>query len=128
MLHKTVMYGSVAWRTWSRTARPLLEGMCLTVEPGVYFGAACIDKGLRDKTQGPMLVRERVEQLKGTGGVRLEDCVVVTADGIENLTNCPRTCEDVEAVMAGRITTRHELAKLHYSQAPSSYPAGAFAI
>src|SRR5688572_10731568 len=39
--------------------------------------------------------------VQGFGGVRLEDDVVVTANGLENLTKCPRTVEDVEAVMAG---------------------------
>ena len=35
------------------------------------------------------------------GGVRLEDDVVVTADGARSLTNVPRRVKDVEAVMAG---------------------------
>ena len=35
------------------------------------------------------------------GGVRLEDDVVVTADGARSLTNVPRSVQDVEAVMAG---------------------------
>jgi hypothetical protein len=36
----------------------------------------------------------------GIGGVRLEDDVIVTADGIENMTKCPRTVEEIEAIMA----------------------------
>lgn len=39
--------------------------------------------------------------LQGFGGVRLEDDVVVTADGARSLTNVPRSVADVEAVMAG---------------------------
>lgn len=35
------------------------------------------------------------------GGVRLEDNVVVTADGARSMTNVPRQVKDVEAVMAG---------------------------
>jgi hypothetical protein len=35
--------------------------------------------------------------------------VRVTDTGMENLTWCPRTVADVEAVCAGRITSRHEL-------------------
>jgi Xaa-Pro dipeptidase len=30
------------------------------------------------------------------GGVRLEDVVLVTEDGVDNLTTCPRTVEEVE--------------------------------
>ena len=44
---------------------------------------------------------EALARFRGFGGVRLEDDVLVTADGIENLTACPRTVEEVEAVMAG---------------------------
>jgi Xaa-Pro aminopeptidase len=33
------------------------------------------------------------------GGVRLEDDLLVTETGHENLTKCPRTIEEVEAVM-----------------------------
>ncbi len=35
------------------------------------------------------------------GGVRLEDDIVVTETGYENLTKCPRSVEEVESVMAG---------------------------
>lgn len=35
------------------------------------------------------------------GGVRLEDDVLVTAEGGQSFTNVPRTVKDVEAVMAG---------------------------
>jgi hypothetical protein len=35
------------------------------------------------------------------GGVRLEDDIVVTETGYENLTKCPRTVEEIESVMAG---------------------------
>ena len=40
-------------------------------------------------------------RFRGTGGIRLEDVVLVTKDGIENWTICPRTPKEVEAVMAG---------------------------
>lgn len=39
--------------------------------------------------------------MQNFGGVRLEDDVVVTADGARSLTNVPRSVRDVEAVMAG---------------------------
>lgn len=39
--------------------------------------------------------------MQGFGGVRIEDDVVVTADGARSMTNVPRAITDVEAVMAG---------------------------
>ncbi len=56
--------------------RPLEPGMVFTIEPGVYIPAESL-------------------------GVRIEDCVVVTATGYELLSgNAPRRAEDVERLMA----------------------------
>jgi Xaa-Pro aminopeptidase len=61
------------------------EGMVLTVEPGLYFQA--------DDELVP-------EELRGIG-IRIEDDVLVTADGTRNLSDSlPRTAEDVEAWFA----------------------------
>ena len=63
---------------------PLREGMVLTVEPGLYFQP--------DDLTVP-------EKYRGIG-VRIEDDVVVTADGMKNLSEAiPRTADDVEAWM-----------------------------
>jgi Xaa-Pro aminopeptidase len=64
----------------------LVEGMVLTVEPGLYF------------QEDDLLVPE---ELRGTG-IRIEDDVLVSADGSRNLSAAlPRTSSDVEAWMAG---------------------------
>jgi Xaa-Pro aminopeptidase len=61
------------------------EGMVLTVEPGLYF------------QEDDLLVPK---ELRGTG-IRIEDDVVVTADGTRNLSDSlPRTADDVEAWFA----------------------------
>ncbi len=63
----------------------LQAGMVLTVEPGLYFKA--------DDELVP-------EEFRGTG-VRIEDDVLVTEDGYENLSAAmPRTADDVEAWIA----------------------------
>ncbi len=63
----------------------LVPGMCLTVEPGLYFQ-------LDDLTVP--------EEYRGLG-VRIEDDILVTADGNENLSaGLPRTCDEVERWMA----------------------------
>jgi len=71
-----------------RGKRRLLEpGMVFTVEPGLYFDKD--DKRVPAKYRGI--------------GIRIEDDVVVTADGCENLTDAvPKTIGDIEALMALR--------------------------
>eukprot|EP00850_Spirogloea_muscicola_P002333 SM000009S23462 [mRNA] locus=s9:180661:188867:+ [translate_table: standard] len=83
-----------------RTVRCLEEGMVLTVEPGCYFISAVLEPAMAN----PSLMHfftSSIARLRGMGGVRLEDDVIVTSDGIENMTQCPREIADVEAVMAG---------------------------
>ncbi len=63
----------------------LEPGMCLTVEPGLYFQA--------DDLTVP-------EEYRGIG-VRIEDDILVTEDGNRNLSAAlPRTADEVEAWMA----------------------------
>ncbi len=63
----------------------VLEGMVFTIEPGLYFQP--------DDLSVP-------EEFRGIG-VRIEDDVLVTADGCENLSGgIPRTADEVEAWLA----------------------------
>ncbi len=63
----------------------LAEGMVLTVEPGLYF------------QEDDLLVPE---ELRGIG-IRIEDDVVVTADGCDNLSAAlPRDPDEIESWMA----------------------------
>ncbi|HET8595758.1 MAG TPA: aminopeptidase P family protein [Intrasporangium sp.] len=63
----------------------LKPGMILTVEPGLYFKA--------DDELAP-------ERFRGNG-VRIEDDILITEDGNENLSaSMPRTADDVEAWIA----------------------------
>ncbi|CAM6085038.1 unnamed protein product [Calypogeia fissa] len=86
-----------------RTVRTLEEGMVITVEPGCYFIDPLLLPAIEDPAISKFFVTEAIQRLRTFGGVRLEDDVVVTADGCENLTKCPREIADVEAVMAGAM-------------------------
>lgn len=82
-----------------RTARVLKAGMVITVEPGCYFIHALLEPAFKNETQAKYLVEEKIRQFWNFGGIRLEDNVVITKDGIDNLTTTAITCEDVEKIM-----------------------------
>lgn len=66
--------------------RPLQSGMVVTVEPGCYIRPA-----------------DDVPQAFWNIGVRIEDDLVITESGSENLTfGAPKTVADIEALMAER--------------------------
>eukprot|EP00271_Cylindrocystis_brebissonii_P013077 TRINITY_DN32651_c0_g1_i1.p1 TRINITY_DN32651_c0_g1~~TRINITY_DN32651_c0_g1_i1.p1 ORF type:complete len:500 (+),score=104.91 TRINITY_DN32651_c0_g1_i1:210-1709(+) len=84
-----------------RTARTLQAGMVITVEPGCYFIDMLLDAALEAPETAHFFVPSVLDRFRGMGGVRIEDDVLVTADGIENFTRCPRDVADIESVMAG---------------------------
>lgn len=84
-----------------RTSRVLQEGMVITVEPGCYFIEMLINQAMGNPETACFINEKELERFKQFGGVRLEDDIVVTAKGCENLTKCPREICDIEAVMAG---------------------------
>ena len=86
-----------------RCTRKLEPAMIITVEPGCYFIDVVLDKALDDATRAPFLVKSVVDSYRGFGGVRIEDDVLVTSDGIENLTTAPRTIDDIEALMRHKL-------------------------
>ena len=84
-----------------RTARVLQAGMVITIEPGIYMIDHLLDKALADPRLACFFNREVLQRLRGFGGVRIEDDVVITASGAELLTQVPRTVEEIENWMKG---------------------------
>ena len=70
--------------------RVLEPGMCLTVEPGLYFGA------WRPDVDCP----ERYANI----GIRIEDDVLITSDGPVVMTeDCPKSIEEIERIVGNDI-------------------------
>jgi len=67
-----------------RTTRTIEERQVFTVEPGVYFIELLLRDARADDRAG-LLDWELVERCLPLGGIRVEDDVVVTADGHRNL-------------------------------------------
>ncbi|CAN6456960.1 unnamed protein product [Victoria cruziana] len=76
-------------------------GKVITVEPGCYFIDALLLPALEDSNLSKFIKRDELCRFKKFGGVRIESDVHVTANGCQNLTNCPREAWEIEAVMAG---------------------------
>ena len=64
-----------------RLGRRLREGFTLTVEPGIYFIPALIDRWRAEGTGAAFIDFAALDAYRDFGGIRLEDNVVVTADG-----------------------------------------------
>jgi Xaa-Pro aminopeptidase len=68
--------------------RPLRAGMVMTIEPGIYIAEDC----------------EAVEPKWRGIGVRIEDDILLTADGHEVLSaGAPKTIAEIEAVVGSNL-------------------------
>ncbi|KAI8636005.1 peptidase M24, structural domain-containing protein [Parasitella parasitica] len=79
--------------------KPLDENMVLTVEPGLYFNDVSIDVWTKNPGYKHYFDMDKINQYRVIGGVRIEDTVLITCDGIENFTVAPKQTQDIEALM-----------------------------
>ena len=84
-----------------RMARRLQPGHVITDEPGIYFIPALIEQWKREGTDRGRIDYTRLAGYYDFGGIRLEDDVLVTADGARRLgaQRLPIAPDDVEAAM-----------------------------
>ena len=85
-----------------RMGRRLEEGFVVTDEPGRYFIPALIDNWKASGHCKEFLNFDKLETYKDFGGIRIEDDVLITADGCRFIGDerIPYHAKDVEAFMA----------------------------
>lgn len=83
-----------------RLARKLEEGFVLTVEPGIYFIPKLMDGWKSTGAWDEFINFDVLEDYRDFGGIRIEDNVLVTETGAENLSaSIPRRPEEIEALI-----------------------------
>jgi len=83
-----------------RLDRDLVPGMAVTVEPGFYQVAAILEDPERARTAKDRLRRERLAAFHDVRGIRIEDTILVTLGGHENLTAAlPKMPSAIEETM-----------------------------
>ncbi|KAF2728620.1 hypothetical protein EJ04DRAFT_569387 [Polyplosphaeria fusca] len=80
----------------------LEEGMVVTIEPGIYFNTYLLNtQYLRDPVHSKYINTAVVKRYLPVGGVRLEDNILVTSKGYDNLTAAPKGEAMLEIIRSG---------------------------
>ena len=85
-----------------RLSRPLETGFVITVEPGIYFIPALIDRWQQEQQHKEFINYDAVDAFRSFGGIRIEDDILVTATGAHVLgPGIPKTIPEVEHACNG---------------------------
>ncbi|KAF2636779.1 putative Xaa-Pro aminopeptidase pepP [Massarina eburnea CBS 473.64] len=84
-----------------RVRGTLPAGSVITVEPGIYFCRFIIEPYLKDPTQKQFIDESVLEKFWSVGGVRIEDNILITENGYENLTPTPKELDEVVKIIKG---------------------------
>ncbi|PYH95432.1 putative Xaa-Pro aminopeptidase [Aspergillus ellipticus CBS 707.79] len=80
----------------------LEEGMVVTIEPGIYFSRIALATAQAQKLPSTQFINfEEAKKYLPIGGVRIEDDILVTSAGYENLTTAPKGEKMLEIIRRG---------------------------
>jgi Xaa-Pro aminopeptidase len=83
-----------------RMGKKLQRGYVLTVEPGIYFIPALIDRWKSEGRFSDFINYEKVEAYRNFGGIRIEDDILVTDSGFKLLGKpIPKNIQEIEDIM-----------------------------
>ena len=84
-----------------RAAWKLREGTVMSNEPGIYFIPALIDKSKAEGLYKGIVNYDLLDEYRDFGGIRIEDDIVVTAEGgrVIGDKHIPSSVEELEAVV-----------------------------
>jgi Xaa-Pro aminopeptidase len=83
-----------------RFGRRLQAGFVMTIEPGVYFIPELFEIWKKENKNAAFINYDKIESYLGFGGIRIEDDILVTADGVRVLGKpIPKTVNEIETMM-----------------------------
>lgn len=86
-----------------RLGRKLEPGFVITVEPGVYFIPALMDRWIAEKKHADFIDYEQAITYRDFGGIRIEDDILITETGSRVLgPGIPKTVDEIESCMTAQ--------------------------
>jgi len=84
-----------------RVRGTLPAGSVITVEPGIYFCRFIIEPYLTDPKHKGFIDEGVLEKYWDVGGIRIEDNILITDSGYDNLTPTPKEVHEMEKIIRG---------------------------
>lgn len=87
-----------------RLAKTLQPGYVFTIEPGIYFIPELIDMWQSENKFKEYINYEMLSDFRNSGGIRIEDDILVTDDGYKILGSnpIPKSVEEIETLTSGK--------------------------
>lgn len=87
-----------------RLAKTLQPGYVFTIEPGIYFIPELIDMWQSENKFKEYINYEMLSDFRNSGGIRIEDDILVTDDGYKILGSnpIPKSVEEIETLASGK--------------------------